>query len=130
MPGSLFERLTMGADGMALDDDESIRNHLLRMLTTRKGAVQALPEYGLPDLNDLTLSRSELMHMCCRAIEECITNYEPRLTSPQVTAFSMESSSPFSMGFDIKAMKVAADGEVRPWSWSLTMEGEKFRGGR
>ncbi len=50
MPGSLFERITLGTAGERMDEDESIRRHILRMFTARQGSVQALPDYGLPTL--------------------------------------------------------------------------------
>ena len=78
MAGSLFEKLTLGQPGMGMSEDESIRHNLSRVLGTRQGAVQALPDYGLPDLNDLTLSRSELQNMLSSAIERLIIHYEPR----------------------------------------------------
>ena len=70
MAGSLFDRLTRGDEGARMSEDESIRLHLLRLLTARQGSVQALPDYGLPDLNDLTLSRAELILETCRAVKK------------------------------------------------------------
>lgn len=127
MAGSLFERLTLGEEGALLDEDESIRRHLRRMLTTRQGAVQALPDYGLPDLNDLTMSRSELTHTCCRAIEHCIEHYEPRLTEAVVRSLPGTETAPFTMIFSIAASKVEEDGRLSPWHWTVTMDGEKIQ---
>ena len=89
MAGSLFEKLTLGQPGMGMSEDESIRHNLSRVLGTRQGAVQALPDYGLPDLNDLTLSRSELQNMLSSAIERLIIHYEPRLRNPQVAPYAI-----------------------------------------
>ena len=54
---SLFERLDSGVgrspQGCAV---ASVANHLAKMLSTRVGSVQTLPDYGLPDLNDMRLS--------------------------------------------------------------------------
>lgn len=44
MAGSLFDRLTRGDEGARMSEDESIRLHLLRLLTARQGSVQALPD--------------------------------------------------------------------------------------
>ena len=109
-----------------MDDDESIRMHLLRMLTTRQGAVQALPDYGLPDLNDLSLSRAEVVLQCCAAIEECIAKYEPRLAGARVRYAPLDDGL-FAMGFQIEGMRVEAGGSLVPWSWSVVMDGEQFR---
>jgi type VI secretion system protein len=118
--------MTLGEKGALLDEDESIRRHLRRLLTTRQGAVQALPDYGLPDLNDLTLSRSELTQTCCRAIEYCIMRYEPRLTLPVVQPLPGSEKAPFTMIFSIAASKVEGDGRLSPWRWTVTMNGEKI----
>ena len=72
MAGSLFEKLVLGRQGAEMDEDESIRCNLSRVLGARQGAVQALPDYGLPDINDLTLSRSELQSMLSSAIEQLV----------------------------------------------------------
>ncbi|MCL1986210.1 MAG: type VI secretion system baseplate subunit TssE [Betaproteobacteria bacterium] len=107
-----------------MDEDESIRLHLLRMLTIRQGAVQSLPDYGLPDLNDLTLSRAELIQQGCAAIKECIEKYEPRLRSVTVEHAS-EEELPFTMGLRIHATKIAPDGSQSPWQWALSISGAK-----
>lgn len=124
MAGSLFERLTQGEAGRRLSEDESIRMHLIRLLTTRQGAVQALPDYGLPDLNDLTLSRSELITVSCSEVKRCIIQYEPRLTNVEVTPFTLEDGQ-FTMAFRIEAMKVDEHGAKRPWQMEVSIDGVK-----
>ena len=126
MAGSLFDRLTRGETGAYMDEDESIRLHLLRMLTIRQGAVQSLPKYGLPDLNDLTLSRAELIQQGCDTIRECIEKYEPRLCAVKVE-HAPEEEFPFTMGLRIVAMKVAPDGSQSPWQWTMSISGANVR---
>lgn len=128
MPGSLFDRMTRGEEGARMSEDESIRLHLLRLLTARQGSVQALPDYGLPDLNDLTLSRAELISETCRAVQACIRRYEPRLTEVRVVPQSL-SESLFAMGFRITALKRDPDGKTSPWQWDIAMNGDKVRSG-
>ena len=108
MAGSLFERLTLGQAGMEMSDDESIRHNLSRVLGTRQGAVQALPDYGLPDINDLTLSRSELQTMLSSAIERLIALYEPRLRNPRVASLPMRESAPFTLFFFHPGRKITS----------------------
>lgn len=127
MAGSLYERLTLGEQGAHMDDDESIRANLSRVLGTRQGAVQALPEYGLPDINDLTLSRSELLTMLCSAIERNIARYEPRLSNPHVTSLPLSEEAPFTLRFVIKADKVARNGRLEPWTWSVSVDEGSYR---
>jgi type VI secretion system protein len=124
--GSLFDRLTKGKDGMRMDDDESIRMHLLRMLTTRQGAVQCLPDYGLPDLNDLTVSRAEAIRQCCICLSQSIEQYEPRLIGVEVHHIPLNDQ--FTMAFQIKAMRVSDTGDYIPWHWSVSLEGGRVRG--
>jgi type VI secretion system protein len=126
MGGSLFERLTMGSEGAALDENESIRNHLLRFLTTRQGAVQTLPDYGLPDLNALELSKSELLTECCRVIAEGIDRYEPRLTNVKVEV-SRETLRPMTLVFSISGQKVSESREISPWRWAFNLDNLKFK---
>ena len=125
MAGSLFDRLTRGEEGARMDEDESIRLHLLRLLTTRQGAVQSLPDYGLPDLNDLTLSRAELIAQTCAGIEECVRQYEPRLSEVEVTP-ALDEEMPFTMGIHIQAVKIGVDGSKEPWQWNLNMDGNRI----
>jgi len=127
MAGSLFDRLTLGESGVRMSDDESIRYHILRMFTARQGSVQALPEYGLPDINDLTLSRADLINETAVAVKRCIETYEPRLTMVDVHYYALPES-PFTMGFQISAMKYGEDGELRPWRWDISINGETVQG--
>ncbi|MDR2386083.1 MAG: type VI secretion system baseplate subunit TssE [Deltaproteobacteria bacterium] len=126
MGGSLFERLTMGSQAQALEENDSIRNHLLRLLTTRQGAVQTLPDYGLPDLNHLGLSKSELLSECCRVMAEGIERYEPRLTKVRVEALR-ESQGPMTLVFAISGQKVSENGELSPWRWAFSLDNLKFK---
>lgn len=127
MAGSLFERLTLGQAGQEMSEDESIRRNLSRVLGTRQGAVQSLPDYGLPDINDLTLSRSELQIMLSSAIERLIASYEPRLRNPQVAGLPMNDASPFTLRFSIQAERIRQDGRSEPWAWTVAVDEGKYR---
>lgn len=127
MAGSLYERLTLGDQAKELTEDESIRRNILRILGTRQGAAQALPNYGLPDLNDLAKSKSEIIIHACEAIAENIELYEPRLTEAQVTEAHYSANTPFTMNFLIEAKKVTADGKLVPWNWQISTDGLNIR---
>lgn len=93
--GSLFERLAGKADtGVGTNQEErimsSVAAHLAKMLSTRAGSVLTLPDYGLPDLNDMNLSLHDSLVQARTAIERFIELYEPRLSSVQVTAMPHE----------------------------------------
>ena len=104
-----------------MDEDESIRCNLSRVLGARQGAVQALPDYGLPDINDLTLSRSELQSMLSSAIEQLVVRYEPRLRNPRVMSLPMREESPFTLLFSIQAERIRREGRLEPWTWTKTV---------
>ena len=39
------------------------------------------------------------------------------------------AESLFAMGFRIAALKVGSDGTTAPWQWSISLNGDKVRGG-
>lgn len=122
MAGSLFDRMTLGEASMNMGEDESIRLHIERMFTSRQGSVPTLPEdYGLPDLNDLTLSKYELTQKNCQALSECIRKYEKRLVNTEVKEKEQQEKH-FIQQFEITAQKLNADGSVVPWKWVMTLE--------
>ena len=110
-----------------MDEDESIRCNLSRVFGARQGAVQALPDYGLPDINDLTLSRSELQSMLSSAIEQLVVRYEPRLRNPRVMSLPMREESPFTLLFSIQAERIRRDGRLEPWTWTISVDEGKCR---
>jgi type VI secretion system protein len=125
--GSLFERLTEGDAGAGLDEAESIRRHLQRMFTARQGSVQCLPDYGLPDINDLTLSRADLLKEICAGVAACVRLYEPRLTDVAVVP-APPGDSGFFLGLHITASRLDALGNALPWRWECVFDGARLRG--
>jgi type VI secretion system protein len=106
--GSLFERLAGNTDRRdSLVHEECVVNsvaaHLEKMLSTRAGSVQALPDYGLPDLNDMSLSLYDSLAQARSAIESFITRYEPRLSDVEVTPIPREDD-PFRLLFEIQGL--------------------------
>ncbi|WP_462382858.1 type VI secretion system baseplate subunit TssE [Pseudomonas sp. Marseille-QA0892] len=103
--GSLFERLGGDtADRMTLDAETSamasVAAHLSKMLSTRAGSVQTLPDYGLPDLNDMRLSLHDALQQARSAIERFIEAYEPRLSGVRVFALP-RGNDPLTLRFGI-----------------------------
>ncbi|AZF52914.1 hypothetical protein C4J85_2429 [Pseudomonas sp. R4-34-07] len=80
---SLFERLEPDACA-SVCRMTSVATHLTKMLSTRAGSVQTLPDYGLPDLNDMRLSLHESLTQSRLLIERFIQAYEPRLVNVRV----------------------------------------------
>ncbi|RMQ43293.1 Type VI secretion system lysozyme-related protein [Pseudomonas cichorii] len=96
--GSLFERLAgEAAKRKGASHEEcviaSVAAHLARMLSTRAGSAQTLPDYGLPDLNDMRLSLHDTLARSRLAIEGFIKAYEPRLCEVRVTSLPPEDES-------------------------------------
>lgn len=104
---SLFERLESGVgrspQGCVV---ESVAGHLAKMLSTRAGSVQTLPDYGLPDLNDMRLSLNDALSQARFLIERFIQAYEPRLKDVRVRALPQDRD-PMVLAFSIEgAMEV------------------------
>src|SRR3990167_4037976 len=87
---SLFERLEQGASNPGATV-ASIAAHLGKMLSTRAGSVQTLPDYGLPDLNDMRLSLHDSLQQARIAIERFIEAYEPRLRDVRVISLPRDN---------------------------------------
>lgn len=105
--GSLFERLA-GETVCANVSHEngvmaSVAAHLSKMLSTRAGSVQTLPDYGLPDLNDMSLSLHDSLTQARSAIEGFIERYEPRLSAVQVISVPRKDD-PFRLLFSIEGL--------------------------
>ena len=108
---SLFERLEYGAQARACPV-ASVAAHLGKMLSTREGSVQALPDYGLPDLNDMRLSLHESLSQSRLHIERFIQAYEPRLTNVRVRLLPVVRDS-LSLAFAIEAERMI-EGALHP----------------
>lgn len=124
--GSLFERLAGHSDeriGMRHEACviASVAAHLAQMLSTRAGSVQTLPDYGLPDLNDMSLSLHDSLTQARQAIESFIALYEPRLNSVKVTSIPRESD-PFRLFFTVEA-GVDVAGIKRPVRFLAALNG-------
>jgi len=91
---------------------ESVRKHLARLLNARHGMSQAVPDYGLPSLVDLTTSSSEHALAMQRAIRIAIEKYEPRLRHVRVSCLGDEDTPvQRTLAFRVDAVLVGRDGE-------------------
>lgn len=124
--GSLFERLAGDAtqrvdlghtDAVAA----SVSRHVAQMLSTRAGSVQTLPDYGLPDLNDMRLSVHDALQQARTAIEGFIERYEPRLRNVRVIALP-RSHDPLCLSFSIEGLLDVA-GQRQKVSFSASLDG-------
>jgi len=111
--GSLIERLSGEAQqrsGLSREAAAmaSVAAHLSKMLSIRAGSVQALPDYGLPDLNDMRLALHDALQQARLQIERFIECYEPRLSQVRVSALPHEHD-PLTLSFAIEGLLQVAD---------------------
>ena len=124
--GSLFERLS-GESSRRVGQDRStaathsVAAHLAKMLSTRAGSVQTLPDYGLPDLNDMRRSLHDSLQQARSAIERFIEAYEPRLSRVSVVPLPREQD-PLTLRFAIEAV-MDVEGFKRKVSFSAQLDG-------
>ncbi|OPA89256.1 hypothetical protein BFW88_15430 [Pseudomonas fluorescens] len=108
---SLFERLEGPAKTFACGAT-SVAAHLGKMLSIRAGSVQTLPDYGLPDLNDMNRSLHESLSQSRLLIERFIRAYEPRLKHVRVRALPRVHDA-LALAFAIEAT-LCIDGVTQP----------------
>lgn len=124
--GSLFERLGGKArERVGLSREvavmSSVADHLAKMLSTRAGSVQTLPDYGLPDLNDMRMSLHDALNQARAAIERFIEAYEPRLQGVRVVALPRRHA-PLNLSFSIEGT-LNIDGTRRQVSFAAHLDG-------
>ena len=124
--GSLFERLKGDAQrrvGLSRERAvmASVAAQLTRMLSTRAGSVQTLPDYGQPDLNDMRVSLHTALSQARQSIETFIEQYEPRLTQVRVVSLPHDRH-PLRLSFAIEAL-LEVEGLRRQVSFSAQLDG-------
>ncbi|PCJ34476.1 MAG: type VI secretion system baseplate subunit TssE [Moraxellaceae bacterium] len=88
---SLLDRIEQeivpGSYTTQFDQDLQLQNvidNVQRMLNVREGSVLALPDYGMPDFNDVVKEFPDAINRIQQAITRFIETYEPRLQSVYV----------------------------------------------
>jgi len=84
---------------------KSIKDHLETLLSTRRGSVAHLPDYGLPDSSQISMIDRIAIAKFGRDIEDAVKKYEPRLIHVRVRPMEQESGSiaDFKLGFLLEA---------------------------
>ena len=108
---SLFERLECPT-GTRASGAASVAVHLGKMLSIRAGSVQTLPDYGMPDLNDMNQSLHESLSQSRALIERFVRAYEPRLKQVRVRALPRDHD-PLALAFAIEAT-LMIEGVMQP----------------
>jgi type VI secretion system protein len=84
----------------------SIRAHLSRILTTRKGSVPISDEYGVPDFSNIAGSFESGSNVeIVQAILEAVIRFEPRLVNPKVRSFEDTT--------ELSALRIEISGEIK-----------------
>ena len=116
----LLERIRMMEENpeRRLDTDSgtvvnSVLEHLVRVLNTKKGSVDIDPEFGVPDLTNMSSSfSSESIPELEASIKSVIVNYEPRLKDVTVH-FRTQQDDLLALRFSISA-KLVIDDKGKP----------------
>ncbi|MBI3776778.1 MAG: type VI secretion system baseplate subunit TssE [Gammaproteobacteria bacterium] len=93
---------------------DSVLNHLRNMLNTRQGSVPTLPDYGLPDFNDIASNFPDAIFELRRVIKQSIDNYEPRLSQVKVD-YVKDEDKPLSMRYEITAQLSLGGENANVW---------------
>ncbi len=70
----------------------SVIGNLTHLFNSRKGALEHLPDYGLPDLGSLYRGMPDSVDDLRRNVRETVEKYEPRLSRIRVKAQPSEST--------------------------------------
>ncbi len=120
-PGPTFERTVLERidepelDTRRMDVDPSqvaasVARHLTRMLNVRQGSVAILPDYGMPDFNDMAAQFPDGLNAVRRAIRDSIERYEPRLRRVSVKHVVNEDD-PLDLRFRVSASLIVGERE-------------------
>ncbi len=91
---------------------DSVRRNLARLLNARHGCCEALADYGLPALADITIGGGDYVRRVLDAIRVTIEKYEPRLQHVSVASVVDEDAKQ-TLSFRVDAVLVAQDGQHR-----------------
>lgn len=121
----LFERLTSAprpATAEAAPNLEVLRTSILknleRILNSRAGMSPACDGYGIPDLTQIVNGVPERARDIERALEQCIRQYEPRLTHVEVEHVP-DAHGPMTACFKVRA--AASTGKSAEDLWFETV---------
>jgi type VI secretion system protein len=90
----------------------SVREHLTRLLNARHGMSEAMPDYGIPAMTDLTIGSGDYLQRVQDAIRVAIEKFEPRLRHVRVTRVDDEDSHQ-KLVFRVDAVLRSQSGEHR-----------------
>ena len=104
---------------------DSVRRHLARLLNARHGMSEAMPDYGLPALSDLTIGSGDYLPRVQDAIRVAIEKYEPRLRRVRVSRV-VDEETQHTLSFRVDAVLISQTGEHRVCYETLVTGGGQF----
>jgi type VI secretion system protein len=112
---SLFERLETAREpragspeiAPALSLSDSVLANVRRILNARQGCCETRPDFGMPDLNDISREASETIPAIARTVKAQLETFEPRLR--EVLVKPMPTEAPGEFAFSVSAILI--DGE-------------------
>ncbi|MFD2229755.1 type VI secretion system baseplate subunit TssE [Alkalimarinus sediminis] len=130
---SLFERLekkrastySMNVDHQSLI--ESVKSNLQQMLNVREGSVSSLPDYGMPDFNDLVHEFPDAIYQLQKAIKQFLLKYEPRIEDV-VVSYIPDTSQPLQLKYqvDVRLASASMDASAFQFETVITGSGQAF----
>jgi type VI secretion system protein len=70
----------------------SIRDHLIRLLNTRRGSLIHLPDYGMPDIGEIYQGLPYSINRLKNALVRLIEYFEPRLSNVHIYVSTIQNS--------------------------------------
>jgi type VI secretion system protein len=98
---------------------DPVRSHLALLLNTRRGAVQVLPDYGLPDVSSFFSGYPASLAELRGVVERLVKKYEPLLNA---RVRLIESDTEFRAPFLITG-EIEADDAPTGCSTAMTIRG-------
>ena len=125
---SLFERLEKKrASVYSTNIDhhslvESVKSNLQQMLNVREGSVSSLPDYGMPDFNDLIYEFPDAIYQLQVAIRRFLLRYEPRIEDVLVS-YVPDSTQPLQLRYRVDVSLKYAPMDVSAFQFETVITG-------
>lgn len=104
----------------------SILQNLERILNSRAGMSQACETYGIPDLTQIVNGVPERAREIERALENCIRQYEPRLTHVEVEHVP-DAHGPMTACFKVRAAASTGKSAEELWFETVVVSSGRVR---
>ena len=100
---------------------QNVIDNIQRMLNIREGSVLALPDYGMPDFNDVVKEFPDAISRMQLVIGRFIETYEPRLQDLEVK-YAHDDNQPLLLKFIVSG-KLRANNKVSKVTFDTVLTG-------